>query len=183
MKDKSIKIAPLILEKYINTEICAVSKTEVINEMIDLIADGEILIDKNKFLNSVIEREDLCSTGLENGVAFIHPRFALDEIVSKPVIAIGISKKGIDFESIDDEPTYIFFVLCFNKLQNHLHYLAYLSRLCKDGEFLDALKEADKPEDILEIIKEKEKDGDNLKVPSKKSLYSDGIMSFYRKKK
>lgn len=183
MKDKSIKIAPLVLEKYINTDIRSTVKTEIIKEMIDLLDDGKILIDKNRFFDSIIERETLCSTGLENGVAFLHPRYALNEIVKSPVIAIGISKKGVDFESIDDEPTFIFFVLCFNKLQNHLHYLAYLSRFCKDNEFLDALKEADSPEEILEVIKEKEKNDDNLTVQSKKTLYSDGIMSFYRNKK
>lgn len=180
MRNLSLRVCPLISERSINASLCSTSKEEAIREMIDLVSSDQVLTDKSKFLNLIMERENLCSTGLENGVAFLHPRIAVNGLVIKTTIGIGISRRGIDFNSADEELTYVFFILCFKELENHLHYLSYLSRLCKDIKFINDLKNADNSRKILEIIDEKEK---SKSTPPSNTLYSDGIMSFYRNKK
>lgn len=183
MRNKSLTVYPLISVKSINSSLCSTTKEEAIKEMIELVNSDQVLTDKSKFLNLITERENLCSTGLENGVAFLHPRIAVNELVNKTTIGIGISHKGIDFNSADEELTYIFFILCFKELENHLQCLSYLSRLCKDIEFINNLKNADNPKEILKIIDKKEKENKPTGIPPKNTLYSNAIMSFYRNKK
>lgn len=173
---KDIKILPLISIKCINTGLRSTTKDDVIKELVDLLDKDNVLIDKNRFLVSLIEREKLCSTGLEEGVAFLHPRFDVDEIVNKPAIGIGISKDGIDFDAADDEPTFIFFVLCFKKLEVHLQYLTYLDRLCTDTEFVNNLLESKKAEDVIKIIDKKERSG-SLSGPSFGALYPKSMIN------
>ncbi|MDD5773915.1 MAG: PTS sugar transporter subunit IIA [bacterium] len=182
MRNRSLKIYPLISEKSINPNLYSTTKEEAIKEIIELVNSDQVLTDKSKFLNLIIERENLCSTGLENGVAFLHPRVAVEGLVNKTTIGIGISRKGIDFNSADEELTYVFFILCFKEYENHLQYLSYLSRLCKDIEFINNLKSADNFKEIIKIIDEKEKSDKSAGIPPHKTLY-DGIMSFYQNKK
>ncbi len=181
MKNLSVKILPLISTKCININLLSKTKKDIIEEMVNLLDRDEVLMDKNKFLDSINERENLCSTGLEEGVAFLHPRSDISEIVKKQVIGIGISKEGIDFAAIDGQPTYIFFILCFKKLEEHLQYLSSISRLCKDTVFLNGLHEAKKSEDIITYIEKKEKN-ERPFSSSPSTLYSDSIINFFRKK-
>ncbi|MDD5773075.1 MAG: PTS sugar transporter subunit IIA [bacterium] len=177
---KDIKILPLISIKCINTNLRSKNKENVIKELVDLLDADNVLTDKNRFTNSLIEREKLCSTGLEDGVAFLHPRYDVEEIVNKPAIGIGISKDGIDFDSIDEDPTFVFFILCFKKLESHLQYLTYLNRLCTDTEFLNDLLESKNAEDIIKSIDKKEKTG-SLAGSFLGALYPKSIIDIFKK--
>jgi len=81
------------------------------------------------------------------------------EIIKKPLIVVGISKQGIDFDSLDGEPVFIIFLILSPKnLEGvHLKILAGISKILRDKYFLNRLKEASNPKQVKELIKAQEK--------------------------
>ena len=96
-------------------------------------------------------REALGSTGIGQGIGIPHGKTAS---VKSLVAAFGLSKKGIDFESLDGEPAYIFFLLLApeESAGPHLKALARISRLLKDKYVRDMLRQAETEKDIIRII-------------------------------
>jgi len=98
-----------------------------------------------------LAREALGSTGIGQGIGIPH---AKSQYVKTLVAAFGLSKEGIDFESLDGEPTHIFFLLLApeDSAGPHLKALARISRLLKDKYVRDMLKNAKDEKDIVRII-------------------------------
>jgi len=144
-------------EKAISIALKAENKKGVIQELTDLlIAAGEL---KPKMRDTVVKtllnREVLGSTGIGQGVAIPHGKC---EYVKKLVGAFGISDKGVNFDSLDGEPAYIFFLLLapVESSGPHLKALARISKLLKDKYFRDSLKNAGNEKNLLKIIKEED---------------------------
>ncbi|MCX7786764.1 MAG: PTS sugar transporter subunit IIA [Spirochaetes bacterium] len=108
-------------------ELRSTEKFEAIRELIREAKVFQDLPDRDAFEQAVIEREKLQSTGLGHGVAFAHGR--IPEIKTLKV-ALGISRKGIDFDSIDGKPVHLLFVFATNPSM-HIDYLACLASLAK----------------------------------------------------
>jgi mannitol/fructose-specific phosphotransferase system IIA component (Ntr-type) len=98
-----------------------------------------------------MERESLGSTAIGQGIAIPH---AKSECVSKLVGAFALSKKGVDFDSLDGEPVYIFFLLIAaqDSAGPHLKALARISRLFKDKYFRDNLRNCQDEKSIIKVI-------------------------------
>ena len=104
-----------------------------------------------------MERERLGSTGIGGGIGIPHGKLkALDQLV----LGFGLSRRGADFESMDNRPTYIFFLLLTPESSAglHLKLLARISRLLKNEDFKSQLMQASRPEEIIDIIREKDDD-------------------------
>ncbi len=108
-------------------ELKSTEKYEAIRELIREAKVFQDLSDRDAFEQAVIEREKLQSTGLGHGVAFAHGR--LPEIRTLKV-ALGISRKGIDFDSIDGKPVHLLFLFATNPTM-HIDYLSCLASLAK----------------------------------------------------
>jgi PTS system nitrogen regulatory IIA component len=95
----------------------------------------------------------LGSTGIGQGIAIPHGK---SEHVTKTVAALGISKRGIDFDALDGEPVYLFFMLVAptSSAGVHLKILAKISRLLKDKFFRQSLREVKSAEEAIRQIKE-----------------------------
>ena len=152
-----MKILDFLNEKAISANLESQDKKKVIQELTDLlIKAGEL---KPKIKDTVVElllnREALGSTGIGQGVAIPHGKC---EYVDELVGAFGISKKGINFDSLDGEPAYIFFLLLapVESSGPHLKALARISKLLKDKYFRDSLKNAENEKTLLKIIKEED---------------------------
>jgi nitrogen PTS system EIIA component len=105
----------------------------------------------------LLERERLGSTGIGGGIGIPHGKLKhLDQLV----IAFGLSRRGVEFESLDGEPTRIFFLLMSpeNSTGLHLKLLARISRILKNEPFKERLLQAKNAEEIYEIIKEEDED-------------------------
>jgi PTS system nitrogen regulatory IIA component len=104
-----------------------------------------------------MERERLGSTGIGGGIGIPHGKLKdLDSLV----LGFGLSRKGADFESIDGQPTHIFFILVTpeNSTGLHLKLLARISRILKNDPFKDRLMHAADAAEIFSIIKEDDED-------------------------
>ena len=154
-------IMDFLSKKAIITDIKATKKDEVIRELVEALGDaGEI--DKRyraKLIDALVVRESLGSTAIGQGIAIPH---AKSDCVTKLVAALGLSKKGIDFDSLDGEAAHIFFLLVApqDSAGPHLKALARISRLLKDKYFRDMLRNCADENAVIKIItQEDEKRG------------------------
>ena len=152
-----MKILDFLNEKALSADLKSSDKKAVIQELTDLlIKSGEL---KPKMKDAVVKvllnREALGSTGIGQGVAIPHGKC---EYVKELVGAFGVSKKGINFDSLDGESAYIFFLLLapIESSGPHLKALARISKLLKDKYFRDSLKNAENEKILLKFIKEED---------------------------
>jgi fructose-specific phosphotransferase system IIA component len=136
-----MKIIDFLSKKAITTDVKSVKKEDVIKELIDTLIDaGDIeKRHRNKLIEALMARESLGSTAIGQGIAIPH---AKSDSVTKLVAAFGLSKKGVDFDSLDGEPVNIFFLLLApqDSAGPHLKALARIARLLKDKYFRDNLR-------------------------------------------
>ncbi|MBU4478133.1 MAG: PTS sugar transporter subunit IIA [Candidatus Omnitrophica bacterium] len=150
-----MKIMEFLNEKAISADLKATTKEGVIRELIELLVDAQAIKDKERLVKVLLEREALGSTGIGQGVAIPHGK---SESVKELVAAFGVSQKGVNFDSLDGEPVYIFFLLVASEdsAGPHLKALARISRLLKDKYFRDTLRSAKDEKTLLKVIKQED---------------------------
>ena len=155
-KGKEIKLSTLLKEKFVSLKLSGKEKKEVIAELVDLLAQSKKLKNKKAFYKAILEREDLGSTGIGNGVAIPH---AKAKISNDFILAFARKDGGMDFGALDGEKTYLFFILASPKdeVGGHLKILAEISRLVKDKFVVDLLRHAKDKKEVLKIISDAEK--------------------------
>ena len=148
-----MKIVDFLSKKAISADIKSVKKEDVLRELVDLLVNAEEIEKKyrNKLVDQLMAREALGSTAIGQGVGIPHTK---SECLNKLVASFGLSQKGVDFDSLDGEKAYIFFLLIapVDSAGPHLKALARISRLLKDKYFRDALRECQDEKSILKII-------------------------------
>ena len=146
-----MKIAEIFSEKAIIPNIKVSNKEGVIRELVDVIAKAEGIKNKDELIKAILNRENLGSTGIGQGVGIPH---AKTNAVKKLVAAFGICHHGAEFEALDGEPVYIFFLLVApeDSAGPHLKALARISRLLKDKFFRESLKALSDEKMILKLI-------------------------------
>jgi len=152
-----MQIMDFLSKKAIITDIKSTKKEDVIKELVDtLITAGDIeKRSRNKLIESLMDREALGSTAIGQGIAIPH---AKSDCVEKLVAAFGLSKKGVDFDSLDGELAYIFFLLVApqDSAGPHLKALARISRLLKDKYFRDTLRACEDDKAVTKIISQED---------------------------
>ncbi|OGG47166.1 MAG: hypothetical protein A3F84_11665 [Candidatus Handelsmanbacteria bacterium RIFCSPLOWO2_12_FULL_64_10] len=145
----------LISEKSIIIGLRGTTKREIIEELVGAIDPNQI-VDRGRVLESVLQREGIMSTGIGHGIAIPHGK---SEAVKALSGVLGVKREGVDFESLDGQAAYIFFLLVSpaNVSGPHIKALARISRLLKGEEFRKALIQAQSPQEILTTIAEEEK--------------------------
>ena len=152
-----MKIMDFLVPKAISTELASSNKKEVIEELLALLIDAGAVEKKhkNKVLEVLLAREALGSTAIGQGIAIPHGKC---DCVKKLVGCLGVSKTGIDFDSLDGEPAYIFFLLVapVDSAGPHLKALAKISRLLKDKYIRESLKSVKDEKSMLQIIQQED---------------------------
>jgi PTS system nitrogen regulatory IIA component len=152
-----MQIMDFLSKKAITIDIKSAKKEDVIKELVDvLINSGDIEKRyRNKLIEALMAREALGSTAIGQGIAIPH---AKSDCVDKLVAAFGLSKKGVDFDSLDGEAAYIFFLLIApqDSAGPHLKALARISRLLKDKYFRDTLRSCAEEKSVIKAITEED---------------------------
>jgi PTS system nitrogen regulatory IIA component len=148
-----MNITDILDENSIIAELTSRDKKGVLEELVSVLVEHGRLHDKEKPVQVLLERERLGSTGIGDGIAIPHGK--LKEIKSI-ICSFGRTKAGVDFQSIDEKPTHLFFLLLApeDSASEHLQALARLSRLLKDDQLKRRLMEANSKEEIYRIITE-----------------------------
>ncbi|HGF7154558.1 TPA: fructose-specific PTS transporter subunit EIIC, partial [Vibrio mimicus] len=138
----------------IQLDLQANSKQEVFEELINILHAQGRISEKATFLNDIQAREELGNTGFEDGVAIPHAKSAA---VTQPAVAIGVSKKGIDYGAEDGLPSKLFFMIASpdGGDDHHIEVLAELSSKLIEEGFIDAFLNAETSEQALEILLKK----------------------------
>lgn len=148
-----MKISEFLREKAVTTSLKATDKPGVIRELVQLLVkSGDVKsADTDRFVEVLLAREALGSTGIGQGVGIPHGK---SNCVSQLVGAFGIAPRGVNFEALDGEPVHIFFLLVApeDSAGPHLKALARISRLLKDKFFRDGLREASDEKAVLRIL-------------------------------
>ena len=152
-----MKITDFLRDKAITVDLAANNKEGVIREMVSLLVRaGEIKTsDEAKLVPVLLAREALGSTGIGQGVGIPHGK---SNTVRQLVGAFGVSRSGVNFDSLDGEPVHIFFLLVApeDSAGPHLKALARISRLLKDRFFRESLKEAKDEKQVTKIIQQED---------------------------
>jgi len=151
-----MKICDVLDRKSILPDLKARNKIGILEELVVPVA--EIAGVTQKDLTKVLmERERLGSTGIGGGIGIPHGKMKNLESL---VLGFGLSRRGVDFESLDGRPTHIFFLLVTpeNSTGLHLKLLARISRILKNDPFKSRLLEATDSDEILGIIKEEDEE-------------------------
>ena len=131
------------------------SKLDVIREILELAATSPKIRNKERLFKSILERERLQTTGVGFGLAIAH---AKTDDVEGVVLSLGISKDGVNYDSLDGKPAHIIFMLMAARDKNteYLSVLARIARIFKDEEFREAVIHTDTSADLLNLIRQRE---------------------------
>ncbi len=127
------------------------SKETVIDELLDTLYQKGEIADLDTARHDVLAREHYLSTGMENGLAVPH---AKTDAVAELVIAFGLHREGMDFESIDGRPTHFIFLVLSPRSTSgpHIRALAQITRALKKSKVREALLQAQDSPEITKII-------------------------------
>jgi PTS system nitrogen regulatory IIA component len=146
-----MRLSEIFKPQSVILDLKAHEKKGVLEELSQVITEQEKSLNKGTLLQVLLERERLGSTAIGDGVALPHGK--LREL-DKLLISFGRSIDGLDFDSVDEQPAYLFFLLLApeNSAGMHLKFLAKMSRMLKDGNFRQRLMGAKTREEIYKII-------------------------------
>ena len=150
-----MNIMDILVEDAVILNLGVRTKPEVLSEMANALAKVEPQIEADRLLEVLLEREALQSTGIGEGVAIPHGKMAgLDRLVA----SFARSPEGVDFESIDGQPTHHFFLLVVPEHSGgqYLKALARISRFFRDAAFRQQLADSETLEDVIRAIEEED---------------------------
>ncbi len=150
-----MNIYGLLNEDHIFLDIEPGDKRSVLEEIVSALKKRGLISTEKGIVEDLLKREDLGSTGLEKGIAVPH---ALIGKIEKPLLALALIRKGINFEAVDKMPTYIVLLLLGNKDNpgSQLRLLAHICRMVKETKFVEKAKKAKSSYDIRGILKKEE---------------------------
>lgn len=141
----------MITKECISLNLTAKSKNDVIDELVNMLFENGKLNDPKEYKKQILKREEESSTGLEEGIAIPHAKTAA---VKVPTVAIGISKDGVDFDSLDGEPSKLFFMIAApaNAKDSHIEVLSQLSTSLLEDDIREGILNAKSKEEIINIL-------------------------------
>jgi PTS system nitrogen regulatory IIA component len=150
-----MKIMDILVKDALITDLVATEKRAVLGELASALAAAEPSVDRDRLFEVLQDRESLQSTGIGDQVAIPHGKLAG---LSRLMVSFARSRKGVDFQSSDGQPTHLFFLLVVPEHSGgqHLKALARISRFFHDPAFRKALLEAESADDVVNAIAEED---------------------------
>lgn len=146
-----MKIQDLLNKKVMLLDIQATTKEAAIDEMINSLVDNGVVTDFDVFKSGIMAREAQTSTGLGDGIAMPHSKNAA---VKEATVLFAKSNKGVDYESLDGQPTDLFFMIAAPEGANDIHLaaLAELSKYLMQDGFADRLRQVTSADEVIEAF-------------------------------
>lgn len=153
----TLKTTELLRKDIMIMDLQAATKEAAIDEMIRSLHKNGVVQDAEEFKEAILNREAQSSTGLGDGIAMPH---AKTKAVNEPAVLFAKSTKGVEYESLDGQPAYLFFMIAVPEGANdtHLQTLASLSKLLIDPDFVGQLKQANSPDEVHQLFNQSEED-------------------------
>lgn len=152
-----MRLSEFLQPELITVGLEAKDKWEAITHLVDLMVAANKVKPENreKIIETIFDRERSMSTGMERGIAIPH---ANSRLIDDVVGALGISKEGVPFESLDGKPAQLIILLVIpkDKFQQHVRTLAGIARLFNHDQMTRALRNAASAEEAMETIRAEE---------------------------
>ncbi|NGM82685.1 PTS transporter subunit EIIA [Paenibacillus sp. 7124] len=157
-----MKITDLMIKQTMIMDLKATTKEAAIDELIASLSANGRINDPVLFKQMILKREEESSTGIGGGIAMPH---AKTKAVNEATVVFAKSAGGVEFESLDEEPAYLFFMIAAPEgaANTHLRTLAALSRLLIDAEFIDKLKNTKTPDEVTALFDAKQEEQEAAK--------------------
>lgn len=158
-----MKVIDLLAMDCMIMDLEATDKKSAIKEMVGKLYQAGRINNQEVFEAGIIKREEQTSTGLGDGIAMPHSK---NSAVVKPTVLFAKSSKGIDYEALDGQPTFLFFMIAAPEGANdtHLQALAGLSRLLLNPDLITSLKKATDTEEVISIFDMAQKEYDKAQA-------------------
>jgi PTS system nitrogen regulatory IIA component len=128
------------------------SKESILLQLIRPLVNKGIISISDEFLQKLLNREEMLSTGLGRGIAIPHIRNVKDNPDGGPYLILGLSPEGIDYHSLDGKPTHLFFLLCTDSEVLHIRIMAKISSMFTDDSFIDIIKTCNDYQSLIQAI-------------------------------
>src|SRR5699024_1519857 len=164
-----LKITDLLKKEFMIMDMEAQDKSLAIEEMVTQLAKSHVVNDAEVFKEAILNREAQTSTGLGDGIAMPH---AKTDAVTEPAILFAKSNQGVEYEALDGQPVYLFFMIAVPDGTNdtHLQTLAALSKLLIDERFVEQLKQVTTHDEVHALFAQKETDERAEKESNEKTI-------------
>ena len=148
-----MRITDLLDARSISLDGAPKSKSEALDQIVDLMVKSEKINDKEAYRKQVYAREEESTTGIGEGIAIPHGKC---DAVTKPGLAAMVVKDGVEFDSLDGEPVTLMFLIAAPNTEDNIHLdvLSKLSVLLMNEEFTESLRNATSVEEFMSIINE-----------------------------
>jgi mannitol/fructose-specific phosphotransferase system IIA component (Ntr-type) len=163
---KMLALASCFQPDHIVPELAARTKTGVVEELAAAAERLGLVRDRTWFVGALIERENVLPSAMGNGLAFLHTLRRHADRVDRPFMVLGRSKDGVDFDSLDGQPTHLFFVLGLKYEELHLPWLQKLSQMLARPGAVQSLLAAPDPAAIYGVLAESERQVTGTGAPS-----------------
>jgi PTS system nitrogen regulatory IIA component len=147
-----VPLSALLRPALVRLDIADVGVKKILEMLTDLLIRQNLLASSKEFVDRLVDREEMVSTAIFPGIAIPHIRKPEDCPVSEPRIVIGVSRDGVDFNSLDGKPTFLFCLICANQVLLHLKIIAELALVFRRPNLIENLRAASDPRRILEIL-------------------------------
>ncbi len=150
-----MKISDILNEQLVMTGLSGNTKDEIIEAMIDLVSTSPKVTDKTKVRNAIFEREKIMSTGVGNGFAIPHGK---TDAVTDIVAAFAVTAEPIDYESLDEKPVRLVFLLVGkdSMVGPHIKLLSRISRLMNKEDFRRRLLDMKTAKEVIDLFRQEE---------------------------
>lgn len=146
-----MNIRKLLSKDVVSLDLKGTNKEEVIEELLDLLESAGRITNRKAAQKAILDREKKMSTGMQNGIAIPHGK---SDTVENLVVAVGIKKEGVEFDSLDGHPC-VFFIMTLspaNRTGPHIQFLAEISRQLNDPAVRDLILNAPTKESVIDIL-------------------------------
>lgn len=150
-------LSGLLRSEQIQLELRGNDKTAVLRELVTLVPElRDEEAQREAFLQALLERERLHTTGIGDGIALPHARNPMGGLLKRPLLVFGRHVSGIAFGALDNRPVHLFFLLASPQLTDHLAMLARLSRVLRDAKLRASLMTIKRAEELAPVLDETE---------------------------
>ena len=149
-------VADVLMDRAINLNLQGTDGDSVLRELVALVIPPGQKRPSEMLFKALKERENLCSTCVNEGVAVPHSRNALIGMVDEPLIAYGRHVLGLEFGALDGNPVHHFFLLCSPSVRAHLQLLSRLARLVNNPDFRAKLNHVRTSEELIALVRDAE---------------------------
>jgi PTS system nitrogen regulatory IIA component len=147
-----LPLAALFRPELVRLDIEDLGMEKVLKLLVDLLVAADPRQDAGEFVGRLMAREEMVSTAIFPGIAIPHARKPEECPIPEPRIVVGVSRQGVNFNSLDGRPTHLFCLICANRVILHLKIIAQLALVFRRPRLAERIAAADTPQRVLEIL-------------------------------